>query len=351
MRKYLLLASILTISVLMIISFTFVGCKGEAKTEGEESAEEEVAEEEVAEEEAVTEEETAQEELQELKIGISFPVIDHPYFLEIDSGFDAAEEEFNVTYVKTDAQLDVNKQLSDVEDLVIQEVDGLIAMPLDPTSIIPAIEAANDAGIPVVTVDLGAAGGVIASHIASDNYEGGKLVAQYLIEQLGGKGNLVCLEGVPTAESNTSRVKGFKEEIANYPDIKLVASQPSGTINSKEEGLNTMENMLQANPEIDGVFAINDELAVGVVEAIKSAGREGIIVVGFDANEDGLDAIRNGDVHATVAQFPSYMAYTGIKTLIDAINGVDVPQFVAAPLVLVTIDNVDTFKDEVKLGE
>ncbi|MBM3708388.1 MAG: substrate-binding domain-containing protein [Actinobacteria bacterium] len=165
------------------------------------------------------------------------------------------------------------------------------------------------------------------------------------------KGNLVCLEGVPTAESNTSRVRGFKEEISKYPEINLVASQPSGTINSKEEGLNTMENMLQANPVIDGVFAINDELAVGVAEAIKSAGREGIIIVGFDANEDGLDAIRKGDIHATVAQFPSYMAYTGIKTLIDAINGVKVPEFIPAPLIVVTKVNVDTFKDEVKFGE
>lgn len=348
MKKYLFLASILSISMLMVVGFTLSGCSEGAVSTGEEVAGEEIAEE-VTEETA--EEETVEEEAKELKIGISFPVIDHPYFLEIDSGFDAAEKDFNVVYVKTDAQLDVNKQLSDVEDLVTQQIDGLIAMPLDPTSIIPAIKLANDAEIPVVTVDLGALGGEIASHIASDNYEGGKLVAQYLVEQLDGKGNLVCLEGVPTAESNTSRVKGFKDEISNYPDINLVASQPSGTINSKEEGLNTMENMLQANPEIDGVFAINDELAVGVAEAIKSAGREGIIIVGFDANEDGLNAIKEGDIHATVAQFPPYMAYTGIKTLIDAINGIDVPEFIAAPLVLVTKENVDTFKDEIKFGE
>ncbi|MBM3713715.1 MAG: substrate-binding domain-containing protein, partial [Actinobacteria bacterium] len=289
MKKCVVLLLIIAFTVSMMV--IAIGCKEETV---EETTAAEITEAETTAAETTGAETTTAEKA--LKIGISFPVIDHPYFLEIDSGFDAAEKEFNVVYIKTDAQLDVNKQLSDVEDLVTQQVEGLIAMPLDPTSIIPAIETANNAGIPVVTVDLGAAGGEIAAHVASDNYEGGRLVAQFLIEQLGGKGNLVCLEGVPTAESNTSRVRGFKEEISKYPEINLVASQPSGTINSKEEGLNTMENMLQANPVIDGVFAINDELAVGVAEAIKSAGREGIIIVGFDANEDGLDAIRKGDI-------------------------------------------------------
>ncbi|MBM3708387.1 MAG: sugar ABC transporter substrate-binding protein [Actinobacteria bacterium] len=176
MKKCVVLLLIIAFTVSMMV--IAIGCKEETV---EETTAAEITEAETTAAETTGAETTTAEKA--LKIGISFPVIDHPYFLEIDSGFDAAEKEFNVVYIKTDAQLDVNKQLSDVEDLVTQQVEGLIAMPLDPTSIIPAIETANNAGIPVVTVDLGAAGGEIAAHVASDNYEGGRLVAQFLIEQ------------------------------------------------------------------------------------------------------------------------------------------------------------------------
>ncbi|XEQ91250.1 Ribose import binding protein RbsB [Sporomusa carbonis] len=174
--------------------------------------------------------------------------------------------------------------MANIENLIQQKVSVIIVNPVDSKAIVPAIEAANKANIPVITVDRGAAGGKVISAIASDNVAGGKMAGQLIVDKLGGKGKVVELEGIPGTSAANDRGKGFNEAIKTATGIAVVAKQPADFDRAK--GMKVMENILQANPEINAVFAHNDEMALGALEAIKAAKRTNIMAVGFDATAD-----------------------------------------------------------------
>jgi len=208
--------------------------------------------------------------------------------------------------------------------------------------VVPAVVKANRASIPVVIVDTrldsaaaAEAGAKAVSFIGSDNYDGGRIAARFVVDATQGKANVGVLEGIPGHETGDSRLRGFREGIAAAPAVKIVASQPANW--ERDQGFNVFQNMLQAHPEIDTVFACNDMMALGAIEAIRAAGRTGRIrVVGFDAVDDARKAINDGTMAASVAQFPDEMGRVAIENAVKALRGEPVAPDVKVRIELVT---------------
>jgi ribose transport system substrate-binding protein len=253
-----------------------------------------------------------QETAKKKVVGLAISTLNNPYFVDLKDGAKAAAEAGKMDLVVMDAQNDASKQMSDIENLIQQKVSVIIVNPVDSKAIIPAIEDANKANIPVITVDRTADGGKVVSAIASDNVIGGKMAGQYIVDKLKGKGKVVELQGTPGASAANDRGKGFEEAIKAAPGITLEAKQPADFDRAK--GMKVMENLLQANPKIDAVFAQNDEMALGALAAIKAANRTGIMVVGFDAEPDAVKAVKEGTLAATIAQKPKEMGRIAIET-------------------------------------
>ncbi len=274
----------------------------------------------------------ADNENKEVKtIGLAISTLNNPFFVDLEAGAKAKAAELNVKLVTLDSQDDSATEMSNVEDLINQGVDIIMINPTDSDAVKGAVEAANKANIPLITLDRGANGGEVVSHIASDNVAGGKLAGEYIIELLGGKGKVVELEGIPGASAARDRGQGFNEAIKGS-DIEVVAKQTANF--DRAEGLTVMENILQAQPEIDAVFAHNDEMALGAMEAVKASGRD-IYVVGFDATDDAKAAVESGDMAATVEQLPKEIGSLGIETAVKVLNGEKVEEMIPVNLQLV----------------
>lgn len=267
-------------------------------------------------------------------IGLSISTLNNPFFVDLRDGAKAAADANGMELVVMDAQDDASKQLANIENLIQQKVSVIIVNPVDSKAIVAAIEAANKANIPVITVDRGAAGGQVVSAIASDNVAGGKMAGQFIVDKLGGKGKIVELEGIPGSSAANDRGKGFNEAAKAASGLTVVAKQPADFDRAK--GMKVMENILQANPEINAVFAHNDEMALGALEAIKSSKRTGVIVVGFDATADAVKAVNDGTLQATVAQKPKDMGKIAIETAKKVIAKESVAKTIPVALELVT---------------
>lgn len=269
-------------------------------------------------------------------LGISLSTLNNPFFVTLRDGAQAAADAAGVDLVVVDAQDDSAREATNIEDLIQQQVDALLINPTDADAIVPSIENANEAGIPVFTVDRGAAGGEIVSHIASDNVAGGRMAAEYLCDALGGSGNVVELEGIAGTSAARDRGQGFNDYMSSEcPGVEIVARQTANF--NRAEGLSVFENILQAQPEIDGVFAHNDEMVLGAIEAAEAAGRaEEIVFVGFDAIDDAVEAVEEGRLAATVAQQPSEMGRLAVETAVRYLEGESVEDYIPVDLMLVT---------------
>ncbi|MBY6277200.1 ribose ABC transporter substrate-binding protein RbsB [Symbiobacterium thermophilum] len=270
-----------------------------------------------------------------LTLGLAISTLNNPFFVDLRDGAQAAADAAGVKLVVMDAQDDPSKQISQVEDLITQKVDALLINPTDSDAIVTAVEAANEANIPVFTVDRGANGGKVVAHIASDNVLGGRMAGELIVELIGGQGQVAELEGIPGASAARDRGQGFHEAVDGVQGIDVVASQPADFDRAK--GLTVMENILQAHPDIVAVFAHNDEMALGALEAIEAAGKaDQIKVVGFDATDDAVKAVQEGRMAATVAQKPKEMGRLGVETALKHLNGEKVDEYIPVPLELVT---------------
>ncbi|PNS38272.1 D-ribose ABC transporter substrate-binding protein [Mesotoga sp. B105.6.4] len=245
------------------------------------------------------------------RIGLSLSTLNNPFFVTLRDGALEAAAGLGIEVIVSDGRDNPAKQLSDIEDFVQQKLNLIIINPTDSDAIVTAVEEANKAGIPVITVDRGANGGKVVAHIASDNVAGGIMAGEYVAMLLNGKGNVVELEGIVGTSAARDRGQGFGAAISKYPGIKIVAKQVANF--NRAEGLVVIENILQANPNIDAVFAHNDEMALGAIEAIKAAGLlDKIKVVGFDAIDDAVAAVNAGEMAATVAQQPFVMGQLAV---------------------------------------
>lgn len=269
-----------------------------------------------------------------VKVGLAISTLNNPFFVDLKNGVEKKAESLGIQLMVVDAQDDAAKQLSSIEDLIMKRVDVLIINPVDGDAIISAIELANDYKIPVITVDRGANGGMVTTHIASDNVAGGQMAAEYIADQLGGKGKIVELQGLPGTSAARDRGQGFHKGLTGQSGIEVVASQPADF--NRAKGMTVMENMLQANREINAVFGHNDSMVLGAIEAIEAAGRlDEIIVVGFDAIDDAVKAVEDGKLSATIAQMPSLMGEMAVETAQKILNNAQVDEFIPVPLKLV----------------
>jgi ribose transport system substrate-binding protein len=277
------------------------------------------------------------------EVALVMKTLNSPFFIEMQRGAQEAADRLGVHLVvqAAEREVDVEKQMQIIENLVVTGVDALLVTPSGSREIVPAIAKANEANIPVVVVDTrvdaaaaAEAGIRVASFIGSDNVEGGRVAGRHLVKVTGGDARVAILEGIPGHETGDSRLRGFHESVADTPGIEIVASQTANW--ERDQGMNVLQNLLQAHPEIDAVFACNDMMALGAIEAVRAAGRSGQIrIIGFDAVEDARRAIQAGDMEASVAQRPHEMGRLAVESAVKLIGGESVPPEQQVPIELV----------------
>lgn len=265
------------------------------------------------------------------KIGLVVSTQDNPFFVTLKEGAENKAKEMGHTLVVLDSQNDPSKELSNVEDLLVKGIDVLLINPTDSDAVGSAVKAANRAKVPVVTLDRAANSGKITTHVASDNKAGGKMAGEYILEQLKGEGKVVELEGIPGTTAARDRGEGFNSAIAGK--LNVVAKQAADFDRTK--GLNVMENIIQAQPEFKAVFAHNDEMALGALRALEAANKKDVLVVGFDATQDAVTAVKSGKLAATVAQKPAEIGSKGVEVADKIVNKQLVEEYVPVELELI----------------
>ncbi|MER5296241.1 substrate-binding domain-containing protein [Streptomyces pharetrae] len=275
------------------------------------------------------------------KIGLSLSTLNNPFFVQIREGAQERAEQLGVDLTVTDAQNDASQQANQLQNFTSEGVGSIIVNPVDSDAAGPSVRAADEAGIPVVGVDRGVNKADTAALVASDNVEGGRLGARALAEKLGGKGTIVILQGQPGTSASRERGAGFAAGLKEFPGIRVVAEQPADFDRTK--GLDVMTNLLQAHPDIDGVFAENDEMALGAIKALGARAGKSVQVVGFDGTPDGLKAVEAGTLYASVAQQPKELGRIAVDNALRAADGERTTELVKVPVKVVTKENVAGF--------
>jgi ribose transport system substrate-binding protein len=252
----------------------------------------------------------------------------------------AAEDGVTVDTFALPTASGVADQVSQMETAVTQQYDGIILGTVDAAGIVPGIEAANNAGIPVLSVDTAPAGGDFISLVQTDNVAAARLAGEYIADQIGGKGKVLNLQGDLANQTGQARNDGLHESLDTYPDIQVIdqSAMWQGPL-----GLSITENILTSDPDIVAIFAANDPPALGALQALKAAGRDDVLIVGFDGTKDGLEAVKNGDFGADVLQFPDAMGIIGVDLMVRHLNGEEIPERVDSGSGLATGENVDQY--------
>ncbi|MFD7420673.1 substrate-binding domain-containing protein [Streptomyces californicus] len=275
------------------------------------------------------------------KVGMSLSTLNNPFFVQMKEGAQAEAEKAGVDLTVTDAQNDASQQANQLQNFTSSGVSSIIVNPVDSDAVGPGVRSANKADIPVVAADRGVNKAETATLVASDNVAGGRLAADALADKLGGKGSIVILQGTAGTSASRERGAGFAEGIKAYPGIKVVAKQPADFDRTK--GLDVMTNLIQSHPGVTGVFAENDEMALGAVKALGSKAGTSVSVVGFDGTPDGLTAVEAGTLYASVAQQPAELGKIAVRNAIKAAKDEKVEDTVKVPVKVVTRKNVADF--------
>jgi ribose transport system substrate-binding protein len=279
----------------------------------------------------------------EAQVALAVSTLQNPFFVSLRDGAQEAADDAGVELLVSDAQDDAQTQADDIQNFITQGVDVIVINPVDSAAIVTSVEAANQADIPVVTVDRAAEGGEITAHIASDNVQGGRMAGEYLIEEIGGSGQVAQLEGIAGTSAARDRGEGFQQAIDAASGVEVVANQTANF--DRDEGFTVAQNVFQGNPDLAGLFAQNDEMALGAVEAAREAGiLQDLVIVGFDAVPDALEAIEAGDMAATIAQQPDLMGREAVEAAAALVEGEEVEAERLIEVKLVTADNVSEFQ-------
>ncbi|GAB2784955.1 D-ribose ABC transporter substrate-binding protein [Streptomyces daliensis] len=276
-----------------------------------------------------------------VKLGLAISTLNNPFFVEMKKGAESEAKAEGAQLNVQDAQDDASQQANQVQNFTSQNVKSIIINPVDSDAAGPSVKAAGNADIPVVAADRGVNGAKVKTTVASDNVEGGKLAAKALAEQLDGKGSILVLRGISGTSASRERGKGFEEGIKKYPGIKIAAKQPANFDRAK--GLDVTTNLLQSNPDITGVFAENDEMALGAIKALGSRAGKSVKVVGFDGTPDGLKAVEKGTMTVTVAQQPDELGKMAVRNALRLAKGDSVDEVIKVPVKVVDEKNVDQF--------
>lgn len=269
-------------------------------------------------------------------IGVSLLTLSNPFFIELgDALRDQAESEgYDVVIVSSD--FDVNKQKNQVSDFIVRNVAAIVLTPSDSRAIATAIAEANEAGVPVFTADIAVMDPEVdvVAHIATDNYQAGEMAAQAMVEALGTASAEVGIIDYPEVESVILRTRGFSESIeahnANGGSIEIVSRLNGGSV--KDRGFKVAQDMLQAHPDLKGIFAINDQSALGAVAALEEAGKAGsIVIVAVDGVPEGRQAIKDGKIYADAVQYPDQIGRKAVDAIIQYMNGEAVQSEILIP--------------------
>jgi len=267
------------------------------------------------------------------KIGVVLQTRAHQFYKDLEEGLKKSADKMGYELIVVSAEFDINKQISQIEDMITQRVSAIVICPADSKGIGIGVKKANEAGIPVFTADIASDDGSVVCHIASDNKAGGRKAGEYLVKLLNGKGKIAIINR-PTVTSVLDRVAGFMETISKYPDIKIVADVDGG--GERDKSLKATSDVLQANPELDGIFGINDDSALGALSAVKEFKRDKIVIVGYDATPEANNAILAGtSLKADVVQYPDKIGIKTIEMINDHLNGKQVDKIIPVEIGIV----------------
>ncbi|RJT42908.1 ribose ABC transporter substrate-binding protein RbsB [Rahnella woolbedingensis] len=265
-------------------------------------------------------------------IALVVSTLNNPFFVSMKDGAQKEADKLGYNLVVLDSQNNPAKELANVQDLTVRGTKLMLINPTDSDAVGNAVAMANQAKIPVITLDRQATKGVVASHVASDNAFGGKMAGDYIAKKLGENAKVIELEGIAGTSVARERGKGFAEAAQKH-HFQILASQPADFDRTK--GLNVMQNLLTAHQDVQAVFAQNDEMALGALRALQTAGKTDVLVVGFDGTEDGIKAVNSGKMGATVAQRPEQIGVIGVQTADKILKGEKVPAVIPVDLKLV----------------
>ena len=272
-----------------------------------------------------------------IKIGYSINTLNNPFFVEVKNAAEAAAKEAGISISVVNANNDLATQMNGIEDFIQQKVDVIIIDPVDSKGTVPAVVSANEAGIPVITTGRKVEGGEIQTHLGYDEISNGVTAGEFLAKQIKEKGKVIELQGTTGTDVARDRSKGFQKAIDKFSGIEIVASQSADFDRAK--ALTVMENILQANPDVVGLYAANDEMALGALQAAKALNKN-IVIVSNDGTEDALKAVQNKEIAGTMAISPSDYGKKAIEIAVAVAKGDNQPEFIELPANFVSIENV-----------
>jgi ribose transport system substrate-binding protein len=275
------------------------------------------------------------------KVVLALSTLNNPFFVELRDGALAEAQLAKLQLNIVDAQNDSASQANQLATAAAANAKAVIINPVDSDAAGAAVKALNQAGIPVIGVDRNVNGADLASMVASDNVAGGKQAAEELAKAMGGKGSVIALQGVAGTSASRDRGQGFEEGMKAFPGITVVAKQTANF--DRAAALDVTTNLMQANPGVTGLFAENDEMALGAIQALGDRAGAQVTVVGFDGTADGLAAIKKGSLHATIAQQPAQLGRLAVQLAAKALKGEKIDAIVPVAVVSVTQANVDAF--------
>ena len=267
----------------------------------------------------------------------------NPFWAEVEKGAKetAAANKVDIVVLAPPAETDVATQISQIEDQITKKVSAILVAPTDVAGLNPTFDKAKAAKIPVLFVDTKGDWADALTFIGTNNRNGGKLAGEFICQQLGGKGKVALITGVMSQQTHIDRIGGA-EDALKACGLTVVAKQAADSDRAK--GQTVMENVLTANPDVAAVFASNDLMALGAMEAIKASGKKGIVVVGFDANPDAAASILKGEMSASIAQSPYNMGKYGVEYAVRVLMGEKIDTNIDTGTELVTADNAAKYK-------
>ncbi|WP_380182674.1 ribose ABC transporter substrate-binding protein RbsB [Kalamiella sp. sgz302252] len=266
-------------------------------------------------------------------IALVISTLNNPFFVSLKDGAQKEADKLGYNLVVLDSQNNPAKELANVQDLSVRGTKLMLINPTDSDAVGNAVKMANQNNIPVITLDRVASQGKVVSHVASDNRLGGKMAGDYIAKRVGEQAKIIELAGIAGTSAARERGEGFKTA-ADAHKFVILASQPADFDRTK--GLNVMQNLLTAHPDVQAVFAQNDEMALGAMRALQTAGKSDVVVVGFDGTADGVKAVQGGKLAATVAQQPEQIGVIGVQTADKVLKGQQVQAVNPVDLKLVT---------------
>lgn len=276
-----------------------------------------------------------------VKLGLALSTLNNPFFVEMKKGAEEEAKAQGAEVTVQDAQDDASQQTNQVQNFLSQNMKAVIVNPVDSDAAVPAVKASGRAGVPVVAVDRSVSGGKVETTVASDNVGGGRMAAKQTAKELGGQGTILVLRGTPGTSASQERGKGFSEGLEQYPGIKVAARQSANFDRAK--ALDVTTNVLQANPDVQAVFAENDEMALGAAKALGSRAGKSVQVIGFDGTPEALKAVKKGTLNSTIAQQPAELGKMAVRNAVRVTNDGKVESTIKVPVKVVTEKNAGEF--------